>query len=1262
MTPRNEDFLFAQEAQRRGYIGEAQLEEGFLLQKRMLDELQIDERLAVILVKRGWLAEEQARRVYARIEPESETDEIEGYRIVEKIGHGAMGTVYKAEHLGLHRAVAIKILRRDLARDTTQVERLKEEAKILASLDHPNIVRALDAGESRGFPFVVMEYVDGETLKERIARQGPLHEIDALRIARGLADALERARRMGVVHRDVKPGNIILTRKDEPKLMDLGLAKGPVDLGLTQHGATVGTPQFISPEQAQDPRRADTRSDIYSLGATLYAMVTGRPPFQGTTLAEVLTKVLYEPPTPPRVLNKKVSPEVGYLIERMMLKDPGLRYRTPADVVHDIDEILAGRSIIPDGFTGNWEAYLLRQRIRRWTKIGITAAVTLLLLGAGAWYGIDRYRTEQRRQHGKEVIREVLLHTAPVRSDNAVEIAEKLLKARAAYDDWIELEPDGILQLASQVNALQGHARRLEEWEERVEKKADEYETAGRYDLAVQDLDGFLQRVPDPDDPARRLAHERRSAAIEASARAFEELRTRARRESAASLEEMRDQLRRYAKNLREGLYPDRSLALATSEADATVAALERALGEVESLEADSAADRLAPDLEALRFRALGRTFDERRTQILEAASRAWSRLEGEDWIPWIVVQELLKRRLDDVETARRALMVARGKAVEAEAGRLHKEGRTQQALDLLTQLGNAANDAGESGIRADALKAREVISKEWELIRTSADADLQAIEEDVLRMFREGDVEGIRDRVARVLAEREPGWPYRQEVADLEKLVDAWRDLTDAAFDGLLSEPEWKPERGVRLRDGRTDLRWTVRDYDRAAGTVFVSTGSGRPSEPRRLRDLHPDLLLELAGKKFAPSAVPPLLRAVAHLSALPEQTPDDLRELRGHLQAISRAFHEARYEGALASTLYKRSGDVSLEQERREGEVRSYFDQAKTLFNDRDFGGARFFLQRVLAKHSFLRYTADFDRLQGEIEAYDERVAKELANLTLADSFPGARVGLEGEMTWIEYDFENPIQLEVFKSGMGHATGRIEQYVNNRRPVTPSASDHRFTLLWGMRGLVRDRPLQLPCIFDPAEMITVEFDLHTLDSPFFLVVDIDGLKVGILSADPSSAAYRGRWQLPKDVPLLEGETAPPAVNFYGRGRGVTFHAGNGFGDPRTWAWPAEGRGRHWESWFRSHRKLSDLFAFGPQEVHRVKIVRDGGRIALHVDDRLVLESPEHAQWARIGKDSDRNPKIRNTGTGLIQILTWTPQAIDDLRLKGFVLERYRK
>jgi serine/threonine-protein kinase len=383
----NQDFLFAQEAQALGYVSEAQVVEAFKLQRIMAEDLKIEERLSNILVKRGWLADEQARRVLARIEPEGRKNEIEGYRLLERIGRGAMGTVYKALHLGLQRVVAVKVLHQELAADTTQVERLKSEAKLLASLDHPNILRALDAGESNGFPFIVTEYVEGSTLRERLAQNGPLPEDEALTIVRALADALEKARRNGVVHRDVKPGNVLLTRQGQPKLMDLGLAKGPEDLGLTQHGATVGTPQYISPEQAQDPKRADTRSDIYSLGATLYALLTGRPPFEGSTLAEMLTKVLYETPAPPRTLNPKVSAETGYLVERMMLKDPGLRYQTPAEVVADVERIQAGRSIMPAGFRGNWEAYLLRRRIRRWTSVGAVAVAVLVVAGLAthAW-------------------------------------------------------------------------------------------------------------------------------------------------------------------------------------------------------------------------------------------------------------------------------------------------------------------------------------------------------------------------------------------------------------------------------------------------------------------------------------------------------------------------------------------------------------------------------------------------------------------------------------------------------------------------------------------------------------------------------------------------------------------------------------------------------------------------------------------------------------------------------------------------------------
>lgn len=1254
MTPRNEDFLFAQEAQRRGYIGEEQLEEGFLLQKRMLEELQIDERLAVILVKRGWLAEEQARRVYARIEPEGETDEIQGYRILEKIGRGAMGTVYKAVHLGLQRPVAIKILRRDLARDATQVERLKEEAKLLASLDHPNIVRAFDAGESRGFPFVVMEYVDGETLKERVSRQGPLHEIDALRITRGLADALERARRMGVVHRDVKPGNIILTRKDEPKLMDLGLAKGPVDLGLTQHGATVGTPQFISPEQAQDPRRADTRSDIYSLGATLYAMVTGRPPFTGTTLAEVLTKVLYEAPTPPRVLNKKVSPEVGYLIERMMLKDPALRYRTPSAVVHDIDEILAGRSIIPDGFTGNWEAFLLRKRIRKWTKIGVAVVVGLVLLGTGAWVAVDRIRTREARAQGAEEIRQTLLLTEVESSDSELMVREKLLEVKSAYEQWADLAPDGFEELGSHLWRLDACARRYESYA-RIEKRVKEFLDAGRDDLAITRLDEFLKTASGADDPVGRTAHGLRAVVVEHSAGRYEDLRNKVLRASTPTLEDLIRRQIEYEEALGQGLYETPRLRAAATEATETVKTLEGIDAALHEAESRFSREALAADLADLRFSAIAKEFWHWQTQVLATAREDWQRLEVEDWLRWDIVRPKVELRLGRFEEAVEALIAERGRDVMQEARDLHVDGRTEAATQRLHRLARAADLAGQAKVRADALELRSMIDREAELRRQSAVADLIAIEQYALQMLREGNPDGIRERVRRTLDQREATWPFRAEVRALDRLADAYETLLSAAFDGLVQG--LKVEH-VRLRDGTEDARWIVKDYDKAAGTVLVATTSGRPGRHRRIAEVHPETLLKWARTLADP---PPLVRAVAGLAALPEEDPEDLRPLVVCLRQIVDAFGDANYTGALSESTVTWSARTSREQRNREDAAQAHFSQAQDLFNKfKEFSLAHWHLSRLLTPLNPFRFTDYFEKFEPEIVAYKEQVDKEIANHRLLESFPGTKIGLDGEMTWIHFDFENPIQLQVFKEGPGHATGRIVKYVNDSKPVTPSKTDHRFTLLWGMRGLVRGRPMQIPCIFDPAERITVEFTLHTLGSPFFFAVDIDGLQVGILSADPTSAAYAGRWKFPTDVPRLDDEAHPPRVNFYGRGRGVAFHKGRGFGDPRAWSWPEDGRGRFWARWFGSGRLGGNLFAFEPGEIYRVKVVRDQGSLTLFVNDSQIARK-QVSEWARVGHYSDRNPKIRATGSGRVQVLTWTPQAIDDLRLTGYVLERYR-
>jgi serine/threonine-protein kinase len=272
--------------------------------------------------------------------------QIPGYEILGEIGKGAMGVVYKARQLSVDRVVAIKILRDSAAKDTEYIARFQREAKTAAKLSHTHIVNAIDAGESEGRHYFVMEYVEGTTVEDGLKRGKVYDENTALRITLAIAQALKHAHERGLIHRDIKPANIILTKDGNIKLADLGLARMTADeeAAAAEAGTLAGTPYYISPEQARGQADVDIRSDIYSLGASLYHMVTGRPPYTGTKPGEVLRKHVSKKVqlVPPDHINTSLSSGLGEVVETMMAKDREARYRTPDDLILDLESLLRG--------------------------------------------------------------------------------------------------------------------------------------------------------------------------------------------------------------------------------------------------------------------------------------------------------------------------------------------------------------------------------------------------------------------------------------------------------------------------------------------------------------------------------------------------------------------------------------------------------------------------------------------------------------------------------------------------------------------------------------------------------------------------------------------------------------------------------------------------------------------------------------------------------------------------------------------------------
>ena len=324
-----------------------------------------------------------------------DTVNIAGYELLEKIGSGAAGTVYKARQISMDRLVAIKMLPGDLAKDKRFIERFQREARAVAKLNHPHVVTGIDVGESGGYWYFVMEYVDGESAASRVGRDEAISEKEALEITRQVSLALDHAYKNGIIHRDIKPANILMTSGGVAKLADLGVAKQGEGEGGAG-GRVFGTPYYMSPEQARGGGDIDIRSDIYSLGATLYHLLTGKPPFHGHPPAVVMAKQIAEEPEDPRKLNPKISRGAAALVISMMAKDRDDRPEAPSDLEEEIRRIQKGRmpskakasSHAPSHAGGRARRHVDSAPQKSSSKNAMIAALAfgaVLVLGVAAW-------------------------------------------------------------------------------------------------------------------------------------------------------------------------------------------------------------------------------------------------------------------------------------------------------------------------------------------------------------------------------------------------------------------------------------------------------------------------------------------------------------------------------------------------------------------------------------------------------------------------------------------------------------------------------------------------------------------------------------------------------------------------------------------------------------------------------------------------------------------------------------------------------------
>jgi serine/threonine-protein kinase len=452
---------------------------------------------------------------------------IAGYEILEQLGEGGMGQVYKARHLRLDRIVALKVIHPDHLAQPDAVRRFHREARAAARLAHPNLVTIFDVDDVGGTHFLAMEYVEGTDLGRWVKSWGPLAAARACDYVRQAALGLQHIHERGLVHRDIKPSNLFMTANETlVKVLDLGLARldqpGPSDQisnQLTQPGVVMGTPAFLAPEQARDSRRVDIRSDIYSLGCTLYYLLTGRVPFPGTGLAEIIVQHQLDEPEPVEKLRPDVPPGVPAVVRKMMAKRPQDRYQTPAEVAAVLASFcpLAAFDPTPSDPAGGHpalgtpspprfpsmdpipsatemlqvqdsKAFADQAQRRKWRNrltldVALLAAFLLCLL-AVVVTSVNRNEPETK----------VPIATIPPPSAQETKRAEEYNQRALAYN---EREYDKAI--ADFGEAIRLNPRKVEYYENRGKKyvlRAQEYSTKNDYDNAIADFTDGIRLAP----------------------------------------------------------------------------------------------------------------------------------------------------------------------------------------------------------------------------------------------------------------------------------------------------------------------------------------------------------------------------------------------------------------------------------------------------------------------------------------------------------------------------------------------------------------------------------------------------------------------------------------------------------------------------------------------------------------------------------------------------------------------------------------------